>query len=277
MKEYEKTIIPHIEAIYESFTALEKTIADFFIHNEEKTDLSSKAISQRLYVSEATLSRFAKKCGYKGYREFIFHYEQGGMPASHPPASDYLKSVLNIYQELLTKSYSLMDEAQLTRILRLLTGKKRIYVYGKGSSGLAAMEMKLRFMRIGLNIEAITDGHIMRMNSVILDDTCAVIGISVSGKTDTVLDSLKMAKRQEAATILMTSHAEKRFHEFCDEVLLFAVKEYLEKGKLISPQFPILVMVDALYSMMMRSDEARREALHDYTLEVLEDKEGPPR
>ena len=31
MEEYEKNIIPHIEAIYETFTSLEKTIADFFI------------------------------------------------------------------------------------------------------------------------------------------------------------------------------------------------------------------------------------------------------
>ena len=71
MEQYEKNIIPHIESIYNSFTPLEKTIADFFINNTEKIDLSSKSVSSRLYVSEASLSRFAKKCGYKGYREFV--------------------------------------------------------------------------------------------------------------------------------------------------------------------------------------------------------------
>ena len=77
MEQYEKNIIPQIESIYNSFTPLEKTIADFFISNTEKIDLSSKSVSSRLYVSEASLSRFAKKCGYKGYREFLFCYEQG--------------------------------------------------------------------------------------------------------------------------------------------------------------------------------------------------------
>ena len=42
MEQYEKNIIPHIESIYNSFTPLEKTIADFFINNTEKIDLSSK-------------------------------------------------------------------------------------------------------------------------------------------------------------------------------------------------------------------------------------------
>lgn len=60
MEPYEKNIIPQIEAIYGNFTPLEKNIADFFIHNEEKMDLSSKSVSKRLYVSEASLSRFAK-------------------------------------------------------------------------------------------------------------------------------------------------------------------------------------------------------------------------
>ncbi len=42
-------------------------------------------------------------------------------------------------------------------------------------------------MRIGLNIEAVTDSHIMKVNSVILDENCLVIGISVSGQTDDII------------------------------------------------------------------------------------------
>ena len=121
MEEYEKNIIPHIEAIYETFTSLEKTIADFFIRKEGHTDLSAKNVSKQLYVSEASLSRFAKKCGYKGYREFLFCYEQSGTPVNRPPASDHIKTVLNSYQELLNKSYSLMDEEQIGRIENILS------------------------------------------------------------------------------------------------------------------------------------------------------------
>lgn len=273
MEPYEKNIIPQIEAIYGNFTPLEKNIADFFIHNEEKMDLSSKSVSKRLYVSEASLSRFAKKCGYKGYREFIFCYEQRGQGGVKKPGSDNIKRVLNSYQELLNKSYSLIDEVQIGRVVKILTEKKRIYVYGKGSSGTVGMEMKLRFMRIGVNIEAITDEHIMKMNSVLLDEECGVIGISVSGKTEAVIDSLKAAKRCGASVILMTSHVEKKFQGFCDEVMLFAVKENLERGKAISPQFPILIMVDMIYSRMLRSEGfRRRETLHEYTMEALDER-----
>lgn len=272
MNQYEKDIVPLIEAVYGKLTPSEKNIADFFIHHGQEEDLSSKSVSQRLFVSEATLSRFAKKCGFKGYREFLFRYKQTEKMTDDVSASDHIKLVLNTYQELLNKSYSLLDEEQIGRIVQILSGKKRIYVYGKGSSGTVGMEMKMRFMRIGVNIEATMDEHIMKMNSVLLDEECAVIGISVSGKTKVVLDSLKIAKKCGAAVILMTSRKEKQFAEFCDEVMLAAVKENLEGGKAISPQFPILVMVDMLYSRMIRSDHVRRETLHEYTLEVLNEK-----
>ena len=75
MEYYVKSIIPILKMNYDKFTPLEKNIADFFIGNKERVDLSSKAVAERLYISEASLSRFAKKCGYRGYREFIYQYE----------------------------------------------------------------------------------------------------------------------------------------------------------------------------------------------------------
>ncbi len=271
MSKYEKNIITHIESVYSLLSPTEKTIADFFIHNQENTmDFSSKNISALLYVSEPSLSRFSKKCGYKGYREFLFYYKEWLNELNDKPVTDSnTRQVLNTYQELLDKSYTLVDEAQLNRLCEVLSSYRRIYVYGRGSSGLAGQEMKFRFMRIGVNIEAISDNHVMQMNSVLLDEHCAVIGISVSGKTQEVIDSLKAAKSAGSHVTLVTSHKNKEQPEYCDEVVLLAMRENLENGNVISPQFPILVMIDIFYSHFLKYDTKRKEMLHDYTLNIL--------
>ena len=85
-------------------------------------------------------------------------------------------------------------------------------------------------MRIGLNIEAVTDSHIMKVNSVILDENCLVIGISVSGQTDDIISSLKAAHQHGAYTLLMTARQDKSYQDFCDETLIFASMEHLEYG-----------------------------------------------
>lgn len=271
MKQYGKSIIPMIESVYDSFTTLEKEIAQFFIHNKTKMDFSSKNISSLLYVSEASLSRFAKKCGFQGYREFLFRYQEG-FEEEKEAVNDRTKSVLVSYQELLNKSYNLLDEIQLQRIVSKLSKYKRVYIYGKGSSGLAASEFQFRFMRIGLDVEAITDTHLMKMNSVRINKESLVIGISISGKTESVKTSLRAAKERGAYTVLITSKQLPEYVEYYDDVLLVAVLKNLEYGNVISPQFPILIMMDILYGYYLQLDKLQKEALHDYTLSALEKK-----
>ena len=263
-------IIPLIESYYHTFTPLERTIADFFIHNTEEQDFSSRNISGLLYVSEASLSRFAQKCGFHGYREFIYEYKQSLAPGPEENIPNFEVSEFNTYQELLNKSNALLDKAQITRITNLLVSKPRVYVYGRGSSGLVAQEMKLRFMRIGLNIEAVTDSHIMKVNSVILDENCLVIGISVSGQTDDIISSLKAAHQHGAYTLLMTARQDKSYQDFCDETLIFASMEHLEYGNIISTQFPILLVLDVLYAHYLQIDRSKKDALHEYTIQTLQ-------
>ena len=74
MEYYVKSVISIIESNYHKLTSAEKTVADFFIHNNQNTDFSSSHIAELLYTSKATLSRFAKKIGYRGYQEFIYQY-----------------------------------------------------------------------------------------------------------------------------------------------------------------------------------------------------------
>ncbi|MCI5972188.1 MAG: hypothetical protein MRZ08_04035, partial [Anaerococcus sp.] len=63
-----KSVIENIESNYENFTPVEKNIADFFIHNNKKGDFAAKKLAEKLFVSESSLSRFAQKCGFRGYR-----------------------------------------------------------------------------------------------------------------------------------------------------------------------------------------------------------------
>lgn len=273
MTDYKISIIPHIESMVNLLTPLEKKIAQYFIvDHDSSTDFSSKAVSKRLFVSEASLTRFAKKCGFSGYREFIYQYQES-FTESKPLPSNLMTNVFDSYQELLNKSYSIIDQEKISRIIKLLLSQKRVYIYGKGSSGLVAEEMKFRFMRIGLVCEAITDNHIMQMNQVLLGKDCLVIGLSISGQTSEVLTGLKMAKKRGAKTILFTANQTNETSAYCDEVQLFAIKDNLSTGNIISPQFPILIMIDIIYAFFMETNRKQRQEIWQETFEALQEKD----
>ena len=270
MEYYVKSVVPIIESNYNNFTMVEKNIADFFIHNHEKMDFSAKTVAAKLFVSEASLSRFAKKCGYRGYREFVYQYEETLVEKKESMTGN-TRMVLNAYQELLNKTDSLVDEEQIGRIGKYLNQAERVFVCGKGSSGLAASEMELRFMRIGVDIDSLQDSDRMRMQAVFQDKRCLVFGISISGETEGVRYLLREAHKRGAKTVMITAQNKDSYAEYCSEVLLLPSLRHLNHGNVISPQFPILVMLDLIYSYYVEQDKPKKESFHDNTLRALEE------
>ena len=233
-------------------------------------DFSAKTVATKLFVSEASLSRFAKKCGYRGYREFVYQYEETLVEKKESMTGN-TRMVLNAYQELLNKTYSLVDEEQIGRIGKYLNQAERVFVCGKGSSGLAASEMELRFMRIGVDIDSLQDSDRMRMQAVFQDKRCLVFGISISGETEGVRYLLREAHKRGAKTVMITAQNKDSYAEYCSEVLLLPSLRHLNHGNVISPQFPILVMLDLIYSYYVEQDKPKKESFHDNTLRALEE------
>ena len=272
MDDLNKSVVPVIESVYENFTTLEKNIADFFINNFDKDeDFSAINISRKLHVSEATLTRFSKKCGYAGYREFIYIYKTNisENPKKHRQTTE---KVLSDYDEILGKSYSLIDEEQLEHIIQYLIESKRVYFYGIGSSGLVALEMKSRFMRLGLHCDAFTDPDMIKMNSSILDEDCLVIALSISSTSPVIVSALQQVHKNNAKSVLFTANINNVLKEVCNEIVSVATSKNLSYGNRISPQFPLLVMIDIFYAYFLNSDINTRREYFTSTLLALDEK-----
>lgn len=154
---------------------------------------------------------------------------------------------------------------------KYLNQAERVFVCGKGSSGLAASEMELRFMRIGVDIDSLQDSDRMRMQAVFQDKRCLVFGISISGETEGVRYLLREAHKRGAKTVMLTAQNKDSYAEYCSEVLLLPSLRHLNHGNVISPQFPILVMLDLIYSYYVEQDKSKKESFHDNTLRALEE------
>ncbi len=272
MMEYtEKSALPLIESTYEDLTATEKQVADYFLEKNELHDFSLKHVAAILNVSEATLVRFSKKIGFKGYREFIYQYEKS-LAASKPNenVTESSLQVLNAYQDLLTKTYSLIREEQIGACAKMISQANRIYVMGIGSSGYAAREMAYRFMRVGLDIEAFDDIDMIRMISVIRKESDLVIVLSLSGSRQELLESLRVSHERGAKTMMITSSRYEYLNDFVDEVIVVPSLLHLNHGNLISPQFPLLVMIDILYAACMRYNRDEKRKFHEKTVEVID-------
>ena len=260
MDEYAKSIIPIIEANYEKYTETERYIADYFLKQARPERLSAELVSKELSVSVASLSRFAKKSGFGGYREFTYELRNSYVEKS-AVEQQQSRLVLDTYQNLLNKIYSLLDEGSIHRIVTELKWARRVFVCGRGSSGLAAEEMATRFRWIGIDMTALRDNEDMRMQSVFLNRHDLMIGLSLSGTKSEILYMLDRGFQQGARTMLITGKNRQTYEDFCNEVLLVPSLQHLNHGNLISPQFPLLLMIDILYAAYVNDDRMRIEKI----------------
>ena len=195
MDYYVKSVIPVIESNYENFTALEKNIADFFMKNEEKMDFSAKEIAKHLFVSEASLSRFAKKCGFRGYREFIYQYEESFEEKNKERFTVLVNSVykytvllsslggivlyvcseeiLNLFygknsRDIVVSSVDLVKYFALTVVFYSLAGTAVFAVQAIGLAKKSILPYAVSgVIRIVLNIVLVTDEHFVLYGAVI--------------------------------------------------------------------------------------------------------------
>ena len=260
----QQNILAIIESHLDKMTDLEQRIGHYFLNpNSIQEDLPSLQVAQTLHISQAALTRFAKKCGFKGYREFNFQYLQDLQKAQTEAdnmQSSLSRHVLYNYDQIHQQTKELIDEEKLKRVAQIIEEADRVYFFGTGSSGLVARDMKLRFMRLGVVCEALTDQDGFAWTTSILDKNCLVIGFSLSGQTQSIIDSLIDAKNMGAKTILVTGQPEKIQEDFT-EVVPVALQSKPEFILRISAQFPMLLMIDLIYAFFLEINREKKERI----------------
>lgn len=180
------------------------------------------------------------------------------------------KQVLNSNQKILEETYALIDNEQMIRVSQMLDQYERVYVYGIGSSSVVAREFKLRFIRLGLDVDYLAESHSIRMNITRIHEKALIIGISVSGRTEEVVEALKSAKEKGAKIIMITATKVYENEQYYDELILIGGLKNLAVSDKISPQIPALIVIDILYTHYLHYNSERKKEKLNLTLEYID-------
>lgn len=243
-------------------TDMERDIAQYFLSSEARQhSLSSSRVTKLLHVSKAALTRFSQKCGFTGYREFVYHFNEEAKNQQQEEEHDELTlSVLQRYHHVSNVTENFVKDPQLEHVADLIDQADRVYYFGIGSSSLVAREMKVRLMRLGVAGEAVTDQDGFTWTTSILDSSCLVIGFSLSGKTSAITDSLVKAKENGAKTVLVTANPACVHHDFTEVVPAAPLPSntYIDR---ISAVLPLLIVVDLIYTHFLSKNRDEKETV----------------
>jgi len=159
-------IIQLIRERHSTLNDTNKKIADFILQNPEMATFSSLIeISKSVGVSDATLVRFARELGYKGFRQLredlldyirriIYPTQKSSFIKGidkHPSIDLIMKKDI----EYITKTMSKIDKKDFDNLIRLIFTARRIFCMGWGLSSFLAEYLSFSLQLLSFNAIAV--------------------------------------------------------------------------------------------------------------------------
>lgn len=249
-------ILIKIQKQFNEFTKKEKAIARYILEfKAEVKDMSITKLAENTGASTATITRFAKKVGVKNFVELKMKINLSNNFNSDKKVDDLFLNITNYYKEVIDNSKKLVDKNKILNLVDKIKSAEKVYIYGIGSSGLTADEMRLRLLRMGFNVSSITDSHLMKINSAIISENELVIAISISGKTKEIVESLKIAQENGANTLLITSFENTEAEKYADLKVLIYNINFVDQQRFINSQFSVIYLLDIISTVLLQSKD----------------------
>lgn len=251
---------------YSSLSSGNKKIADY-IMNYPDDALSSSAtkIGEKSETSPATVIRFVRNVGYSSLEEMKISLAKSIQATKDLETLDPIISREDTTEMLIKKLGNMiimgmqdliaqLDVEKLDSALKYLRGVECIYIYGIGSSGLAAYDLYHKLNRVNIRARYDMDTHMTIEFSNYTTKKDAVIAFSYSGETKEILIAARRAKKNGTKIISVTGNLKSKLAELSDIIISVPRNEHMLRVAAISSKFSSMLISDMLYLGIVHKD-----------------------
>ena len=218
--------------------------------------MTVSGLARKARAGDATVVRLCQHAGWRGFAELKLRLAADLARPEDAIHSDLRRT--DTHAQIVAKlsadtvqavrqSRKALCVSALADAVKAISRARKTEFYGLGTSGLVAMNAKMRFNRIGIESDAQTDLHFQRMAASRLGKRDVAFCISHSGDTKETVDVMRIAGRRGATCIGLTNHSRSRLARSANIVLLTAVHEaLLATGTMVS-EMAQLYVINVLY------------------------------
>ncbi|MFD1407825.1 MurR/RpiR family transcriptional regulator [Kroppenstedtia eburnea] len=237
----------------------ERRVADYILARPEQVvQLSVHKLAELSGVSEATvIIRLTRSLSMSGYQELKLRIA-GDLPKKTVSdgyqeirlggtVESIITAVSNNNQQSIHDTVSLLSVEEVTRAAEVMSTARKIDVYGVGASAVIAYDLKQKLSRINWWCEAHSDFHAQLTSAVTLTEGDVAFGISYSGQTEDIIQSLTEAKRQGATLISLTKFGKSPVSDAADIRLFTSYVEQNIRSGAMASRIAQLNVIDVLF------------------------------
>ena len=271
MSNEKQSVFVHIGSEYYTFTAAEKKLADYILSAQDCISrMSISGLASACSVADATVSRFCRLLGYKGYPDFklaianaSIHRLEDNPLSGEITREDTLETItqklLNASAMAMVQTREVLNLDAVAEAAAVLRESTSVLCMGQGGSMLIASEAAHLFSTISGKFRPVSDSHMQAMAAVMMEPTDSILFYSYSGSTLAMLDTLKTAKERGGKVILVTRFPNSPGAALADIVLQCGANENPLQSGSVPARIAQMYLTDILFSEYTRKnlDEAK--------------------
>lgn len=278
-------VIIKINTMKSQLTSIEKRIAEYILKDPESIkNLNTYQVAKNCKASQASIVRFAKKLGFKGYPDFKLSLSQdiGNRKAeSHiniiheEIKSDDTFEVVGkkiAHENILAinNTCEITDFKELENAVKAIANADKIMIAGVGFSGIVAKDLYYKLLELGKHAIMETDTHMQLSCLSSMGKKDVLFVISHSGKTVEMYDITKVAKDKGVKIISMTSIVPNPISDLANIKLGTVEMKSNFRSTALSPRISQLTVIDMIYIKLMLENKK----MQDYIFNAIDLVQG---
>lgn len=277
-----KSVLGVICSSYDNFFDSEKKIANCILERKnEVIDMTVAELAQASGSSDASVSRFCRRCGFKGFHQLKMALarevaEENAVEVSNDISrGDIAQSLQNILAnkvEELKQTVSMMEPEKMEKILSLLQKARTVQIAAVGNTIPVAMDAAFKLNQLGIPAVSGTILEAQTAFAFNLGKGDVVLVISNSGGSKRLCTLMEGAKENGAATVAITNNPSSPVARLADYHITTATREKLLLGEFCFSRVSATTVVEILYLFLAVSIKGAYKHVRRHEAAIGDDK-----
>jgi DNA-binding MurR/RpiR family transcriptional regulator len=272
-----------------SFHASEIAIAEAILLNPAAAvKMNISQIAESSGTSVASVVRFCKTVGYKGYPEFRmaligqlsrqsddeYVSELDSGITLEDSAEEVIKKVAQADAMAIQTTAERLDIKTFKKTVAAWDKAQTIGIVGFASSSYVALDLQLKLNRLGKNAIAWSDFHTALTSISVLKPGDVVVAISHSGTTVDIIEVMTEFKKRGILIILITNALRSPATAIADLTLFTSARETLFRSGATASRIAQLTVVDCLCVSLAQLNWVETKTALDESREAVSGRSG---
>lgn len=261
MDHYRQNIFTRISSNRSNLTAAENEIANYILDNPKETSESTITnLSKNIGVSEASINRFCKKIGFKGFNEFKISVAQDSyyrkMQDKKRAASsvNFSETLSFDYTELLSITSENIDQILLQDLATQIKQAGNIYIVAFAEAHTVAVHLHYQLLMLSIPTLIVNDLKLLEIITHKCNENDLFFIIAETGNTKELNKLVEKAKQNMPQLIVLTSYETSNLTKLATKSIIIPNRLSINDSSLISSYISYIFVADLIVGTLIKSD-----------------------